>query len=393
MEDLKRAAVEAVEPLAPYWFELSDRIHANPEFNFNEYKASKWLCEAFEKLGFTAELGAGGIDTAFTAVLDSKKPGPSVGIIIEYDAIEGLGHACAHNTKGPAVLCGIEAFLKTCPDFRGKIIAFGCPAEEGGGGKIIMTEAGVFKAADVCLELGVGPDFGTGSKVLARQGLTLTSIGKSAHAGLRHLPSINALDSLLFVLGSLDYLRKHLGTQGIINAIIEDGGKNPAVIPGRAVVQMEVRATKKAILEKYVDAIERLVHISQSVSGARIDVKKSLTYLDYVKCPSLATMVMNNFRELGIEAEWLLDMEPRGSSDVGNVSHTVPTETIYIGLQHGLVPHTPEYREAAGGEPGHRAIVNGGKMLAMCLIDLLVHDSDELLQRARHEFESARIEE
>ena len=83
MDSVKKAVIAAVDPLAPRWIELSDKIHANPETNFKEYKASKWLTDAARELGCSVELGVGGIDTAFTAAYDSGKPGPAVGVIVE----------------------------------------------------------------------------------------------------------------------------------------------------------------------------------------------------------------------------------------------------------------------------------------------------------------------
>lgn len=390
MDSVKRAVVEAVEPLAPRWIELSDRIHANPETNYKEIKASAWLTNAARELGCTVERGVAGIETAFTATFDSGKPGPAVGVIIEYDALEHLGHACGHNTKGPGALLGLEAFIKAAIDFRGKIVVFGCPAEEGGGGKVIMAEKGVFDDVDVCLEFGTSAEWGTGPRRYARQGLVLTARGKSAHAAVRHIKTYNAFDALLYVLESFRYLRTTLGSEGLINAVMVEGGNSPSVIPDIAVVKMEVRAIRRSIMYKYVDLVESIVGIASEASGVKIDIEKSLIYEDAVKCPSLTKLVMDNLREFGLEdALWLLDVGPLGSTDVGNVSHIVPTETLNVGLGKGLVAHTPEYREASGGEPGHKVVVDGAKVLGMCLVDLLVHDSREMLAAAKAEFASA----
>lgn len=381
-----RAAWQRAEAVSPRWIELSDRIHANPETSFEEFKASSWLSEAFAGLGFSVETGVGGIRTAFRATLDSGKKGPSVGIIVEYDALEGLGHACAHNTKGPAVLCGVEAFLKEAPGFSGRIIVYGCPAEESGGGKVLMTEAGVFSGSDLCLELGVAADFGTGPRFWASQGMEINFKGVSGHAGLKHGRAVNALEPLLFVLGNLGYLRANLGDRGLLHAVVTSGGMSPGVVPDMTQALVRVRTLTPRLTEKYVGYIKSLADLAGEVSGATVAVSTDLLYSDYVKCPSLTRLIFDNFKEMGIEADWLLDMAPRGSSDVGNVSHVVPTETIYVGLGHGLAAHTPAYREAAGGEPGHKVVVCGGKILASCLLDLLTRDSEALLAEVREEF-------
>lgn len=392
MDSVKKSVLAAVDPIAPRWIALSEKIHANPETNYEEVKACGWLTEAASALGFSVEVGVADIPTAFIATYDSGKPGPAVGIIAEYDALEGLGHACAHNTKGPAGLCGAEAFIKTCPDFRGKILILGCPAEEGGGAKVFMTERGVFDGLDVVLEVGVAPEWGVGTRRFSRQGLILTARGKSAHAGMKHLKSINALDPLLFVLESLRYLTKTLGDDGLITSVVRNGGISASVIPDLAAVQVEVRAEKRHIMEKYVDLVERLAVVAADASGAKIDIEKSLVYADAIKCRSLADMVMKNVQDFGVGAEWLFDSYPIGSTDAGNISHIVPLETFNVAIGSGILPHTVEYREAAGGEPGRQIVINGAKIVGMCLVDLLVHDSEDLLKKIKAEFDVAKAE-
>jgi metal-dependent amidase/aminoacylase/carboxypeptidase family protein len=245
-----------------------------------------------------------------------------------------------------------------------------------------MGTAGVFDSVDVCLELACGPTFATGLKFFASQGVSLVLRGQAGHSGIRHLRGINAVDAMMFVAGSLDYLRANIGERGIVNFTIKES--RSALAAGR----VGIRATTTDLAAAYVGHVKRLAELARDVSGARLEVKDEIGYRENVKCPSLAHMIMNNFQVLGFDAEWHLDKEPQGSSDVGDVSHRVPTESIRIGLGQGLVPHTDAYREAAGGEPGHRVVVNGGKALCACLVDLLVYDSSGLVERARAEFKN-----
>lgn len=391
MNSLRQKMIEAVSEVVPTWIELSDRIHANPEYNYQEFKASRWLCEEFAKLGFSAELGVGSVETAFRAVYDSGRPGPSVGIIIEYDALEGLGHACAHNTKGPAVLCACNVLLRVLADkINGKIVAYGCPAEEGGGGKVRMVDGGLFRDLDLCLELGVGPTFSSGLRVYACQGLEITFTGRAAHAGYRNNNGINALEALLFVLGNIGYLRERLGERGLIHAVVLEGGKVPGSVPNRARAKMNVRSLTGDLAVEYAGYIETLCKVAAGASGAKVDVNKGLVYQDYIKCPTLTHWVMDRIKESGFDPEFRLAHPRGGSTDVGNVSQIVPTETIGIGIGKHLTAHTDEYRIASGGEPGHSAVINGGKVLAACLFDLLATDSSELVNKAKSEFEEAK---
>ena len=112
---------------------LSHKIHANPEIRFEEKNASQWLGETLQEHGFTLERGVGGLETAFRARRPGRAKGPKIALVCEYDALEGLGHACGHNVIATMSLGAALAVAPLMDDIEGELVVVGTPGEEGGG--------------------------------------------------------------------------------------------------------------------------------------------------------------------------------------------------------------------------------------------------------------------
>lgn len=142
METYQERIRRRVDEILPELSRLSDDLWNNPEYNFKEYFACKSMSALLEKYGFAVETGIGGLETSVKGVYDTGKEGPNIAIFGEFDAVEGMGHSCGHNIMC-AISVGAGAALRSVIDeLGGKVTVFGCPAEEGGGGKIIMAEHG-----------------------------------------------------------------------------------------------------------------------------------------------------------------------------------------------------------------------------------------------------------
>jgi amidohydrolase len=154
---LKNSIAVAVDKLAPELEALSHRIHAHPELGYREVQAAGWLCDFLGAQGFKVDRGVGGVETAFRATIEAggageTGDGPSIAILCEYDALPGIGHACGHNviaTAGAGAGAGLAAIKAQLP--AGRVHVIGTPAEEGGGGKIRLIKAGVFKDVDCAM--------------------------------------------------------------------------------------------------------------------------------------------------------------------------------------------------------------------------------------------------
>ena len=145
MSRIKELIDEAADRLGDDLERLSHTIHDNPELAYQEVKAAGWLTEFLSGQGLTVERGVGGIDTAFRATIETGA-GPTIAIMCEYDALPAIGHACGHNaiaTAGAGAGAALAAVRDSLP--KGRIQVIGTPAEEGGGGKVKLIKAGVFR--------------------------------------------------------------------------------------------------------------------------------------------------------------------------------------------------------------------------------------------------------
>src|SRR5437867_12767689 len=151
MSAVKDLVGPAVDRLAGDLEKLSRQIHDNPELGYQEIKAAAWLTEFLAKQGFKVERGVAGVETASRGTIETGD-GPTIAILCEYDALPGIGHACGHNviaTAGVGAGAGLAAVRDKLP--TGRLHVIGTPAEEGGGGKVKLIQAGVFRDVGVAM--------------------------------------------------------------------------------------------------------------------------------------------------------------------------------------------------------------------------------------------------
>ncbi|HEY7252296.1 MAG TPA: amidohydrolase, partial [Methylomirabilota bacterium] len=240
MNALKQRVAAAVDRLGDELTALSHRIHAHPELAFEETRASGWLCEFLDTHGFQVEPGVGGVGTAFRATLETG-PGPTLAILCEYDALPGVGHACGHNVIAAAG-AGAGAALMAARDGLppGRIVVIGTPAEERGGGKGVLVEAGAFQDVDGAMMIH-GFD-----RTLLHQDLlgvvraTFEWSGKAAHASADPWEGVNALDACVQTFNAVSMLRQQMRPDCRIHGVVADGGAAANIIPERAVADFNV---------------------------------------------------------------------------------------------------------------------------------------------------------
>jgi len=216
---LTETTAKAIEAARAELVEVALDIHAHPELNYQEQHAAQLLSGTLEKHGFKVERGVGGVETAFTATLPGGAgDGPTVAVLAEYDALPEIGHGCGHNLIAMAAIgagLGLKANLEKLP---GTVMVIGTPAEEGGGGKIRMLDAGVFKDVDAVLSSHpssnrtvIPTDIPMGeSWSLAMVGYRYIFHGKAAHAAAMPHEGINALNGVIHLFSGIDSLRQHL---------------------------------------------------------------------------------------------------------------------------------------------------------------------------------------
>jgi amidohydrolase len=382
VSEFKRRALEALDTLEPEARALALRIHATPEIGFQERQAAEWVSAALRRHGYEVEAGVADLPTAIAARARGGSPGPTVGLIAEYDALAGLGHACGHNLMAAGMMAAAAALKTVLPDLPGEITYFGTPAEEGGGGKILMLEREAFAGLDVALQYHAGDHCSYATGCLAVQTIEFTFTGRPAHAAAAPWNGVNALDAVLLTLNGVGALRQQIHPDARIHGIVTDGGQAVNIIPERAAMALGLRSPDGRYVEELIGRVEACARGAATATGTTLEVSHG-QFHDGIKFnPALAEIVKENARALGFE------MSPRfvgASTDLGNLAQAVPT--ISYGLPtcpRGVGMHTREALEAGAAEIGLAGMMNDARVMVMTAIDLLA--SPELVERVRRDF-------
>ena len=373
-------------------------LHAHPELNYQEHYAAKLLSDTLERHGFAVERGVGGVETAFRGSLQGGAgDGPTVAILAEYDALPGIGHGCGHNLIAITALgagLGVQATLESLP---GRIIIIGTPAEEGGGGKVRLLEAGVFKDIDVVLKTHPGgnrsaiyTDVPTGESLsLAMVGYRYIFHGKAAHASQFPHEGINALNAVIHFFNGIDSMRQHLTEDVRIHGIITDGGTAPSVVPEFAAANFMLRCRDRNYLKDIV--VEKVLHVAEGaalMSGSRLEIQPLYPlYENSRPNTTVGKAAHTNAEAVGMHLDDPLPVrDNNASTDSGNVSQVMPTFNLWFAISRKPVAgHSKAYAEAARSEFALENALYAAKTLALTSCDLLTQP--ELLAAAHSEFE------
>ena len=383
---------------------VSQKIFDFKELGQQEFKSSQLLMEELRRLGFTvsgdlkvpADLVKDGIaKTAFRAELQGKGPGPTVTIMLEYDALKN-GHSCGHNlisTSGLLAAAGLASVMKETP---GRILVIGTPDEERGslgGGKIALLEGGHFEGSDVVLITHPGDRWNAYQRILAMKRATFMFKGKAAHAASAPHQGVNALRGVLLTFNAVDMLREHVRSDVRIHGIIKKGGDLVNVVPELAEAEFAVRAQDTATMEEVYGKVLNCAKAGELVTGAKLEFKEPRTSLKSpIPIPGFSKMVVDTMKALGVPESEIKETSDFGSSDLGNVGHAYPTVNLYFKIApEGTPGHSDELREAAASEEGWKATVIAAKAVALTAYDLLTHP--EKLKAIQEKFEELKAKE
>ncbi len=405
------------------------------EVGYKENKSAALHVQHLKDAGFTVETGVAGIPTAFVATYGSGSP--AIGILAEYDALPGLaqnavpeksiiagknaGHGCGHHLFGTAsVSAGIAIKeLIAAGKLKGTIKVYGCPAEEGGSGKVFLVRAGLFNDLDAVIHWHPDDVNGvTTTSALANKSAKFKFYGISAHAAAQPEQGRSALDAVEAMDNMVNMMREHIPQETRIHYVITNGGKAPNVVPDFAEVYYYVRHPKRK------DVVEIFDRVVKAAEGAAMGTGTTMKYdiiggtHDLLINKALAEVMQANLEKVGgvnyTEAEkaFAKKIQPtfigapvavesaatvkalsyvvegnNGSTDVGDVSYAKPT----VGLKAATwVPGTPAHSwqaVASGGtEIGTKGMLVASKTMALTAIDLMSNPT--LIQKANEEFKA-----
>jgi amidohydrolase len=372
MSALKDAVSQAVDRLANELEALSRQIHDNPELGYAEVKACGWLAEFLGQHGFKVEKGVGGVDTAFRATIETGA-GPTVAILCEYDALPGIGHACGHNiiaTSGAGAGAALAAVRNQLP--AGRIQVIGTPAEEGGGGKVKLIKAGVFKDVDAAMMIHGFDRTLLHQDLLGIVRVTFEYAGKASHASADPWEGVNALDACIQTFNAVSMLRQQMRPECRIHGIITSGGAAANIIPEHAAAMFYVRAPS---IDEMWDLHRRVVACAEGAAKAAGATLK-VTQHDNVYEPMRSNRVLLDLFASNMKSVGLSEGEPipdrKGSSDIGNVSQVIPAIQPMIAIAPtGMAIHTREFADAAVKPMARAGMLAAAKTMAMTTLDLL----------------------
>ena len=391
IEQARAAAVAAIDAANGELRDLSLDIHSNPELAYEEVYAHDVLTGFLEARGFQVERGAFGLPTAFRATAGSG--GPTVAVLSEYDALPGIGHACGHNLIATSGVAAGLAAAEVLGEGDGTIVVIGTPAEESGGGKVDLINAGAFDGIDAAMMMhpgGQSPQMPPGSvrvngKPNALHALTVRYRGKNAHAAGRPWDGLNALDALIHAYNGISLLRQQMRPSARVHGIITEGGQAPNIIPDETAAYFYVREDVVAHLEELKPRVVACFEAAALATGTELELTwQGNPYTDMQNSTPLSETFTKHAVAMGMEPVEP-EMAGAGSTDMGNVTYAVPGLHPSYAVESHAGNHNAGFTEAAGSEEGHARMITASKALALTVLDLFAEP--ELLVEAKREFD------
>lgn len=389
MEEAKILVDEIIDQESQVFDQLSRDIWNHPETNYQETYSHQTLVCALENFGFCVQKNFI-LPTAFRAEFGKGK-GPTVAILCEYDALPEIGHACGHNLiaeAGVAAGVGIKRVLENGDNFQGKVVILGTPAEEGGGGKIELLEAGAFKDIEAVLMVHPSPSDYLYPSFISVVKLEVNYSGKAAHAFGYPWEGFNALDAAVACYNNVALLRKHTKPNCVIHGIISKGGVAPIIIPDQTQLKFFIGANDSQQLEEIKKRVESCCLAAAQATGCRVDLTfhTDVQYHNLVSNKCLAMTYEKYARQMGVKFS---DHDPHSlpflaASDVGNVSHVVPSIQPLYSIGTSEPNHSLAFTRASGSSEAQPPTLLAAKSLALTALEIFL--DEKLLSRIKEQF-------
>jgi aminobenzoyl-glutamate utilization protein B len=441
IDPLDNVAIEYLNRSFAVYDKLQKTIWSHPELGFLETLSSADHQNHLKDNGFAVESGLAGMPTSYIATYGSGSP--VIGILAEFDALPGLsqdtvpfrkplidggnGHACGHNVFGTGSIAGAVAVKQWLESTKhqGTVKVFGCPAEEGGGGKVYLVREGYFKGVDIVLDwhpaTGNGVSVGTGTAI---QMIDYTFHGVAAHAAGSPDRGRSALDGVESFNYMVNLLREHVPISSRIHYVIVNGGEAPNVVPDYAKVSYYIRSPKREILKKLTEWVGQAAEGAAKGTQTTVESEIVAGFYELLNNRTLSELVQSKLelvggvnyddRERAFAKEIvkglnehdsilkyastirpLADERPStggGSTDVGDVSWNVPTVSFGTAtFIPGSAGHSWQNVAAGGSTIGTKSLINAAKVFSLTAIEL--YTNPQLVTKAKTEFEQRRGKE
>jgi len=384
--ELSKVIDETIDREREALTKLSRDIHANPELRFEEHKAAGWIAELLRARGFEVEHGLAGMPTALRAKKGAG--GPKIAILGEYDALPDIGHACGHNLIAMSAVGAFLAAAAVAERVKGEVVFLGTPAEEGGGGKIKMIQGGVFEGIDAAMMFHPFDRDMLAHPALASVWLAMTFRGSPAHAAAAPHDGKSALQACMDTFRLIDGQRVRFKDGVRVHGYVTNGGQAVNIIPELASCEFSVRARDTTELARVRAIVERCAKAAALASEVEIEVVARQGYSDMRNNMTMARCFGAHLGSLGRPTRETDDRVGAGSTDMGDVSHVVPSIHPYLAIvdENEALCHQHKFAHAAASDRGLKTAIEAAKALARTAVELLV--DDKLRTAAREEWKA-----
>ncbi|MDX3095549.1 amidohydrolase [Streptomyces sp. ME19-03-3] len=354
-------------------WEVASTLHGDPETAFEEERAARLLTGHLEREGFAVQRGVAGLPTAFVAAVGDGSA-PRVALLLEYDALPGMGHACGHNLIAAAGLGAGLALYGAMPGLRGSLLVVGTPAEERGGGKLVMAEAGVFDGVDAALMFHPGVHNWSWAPLTASAQVRVAFHGRSAHPTGNPTEGVDALAALIQFFNTLAVLGRRLPAGAHVQGIVTEGGRATNIVPEYAEGLFGLRGATTAARDELADSLAACAQGVAHATGTRAKVSTEDTgYEHFRDCAVLSARFTAHLARAGMTAREPVPGVYLGSSDVGTVSGLLPTIHPFLAIMDADgSDHTPRFAAAAAGPRAREVMLGAAHALACTAADVLV---------------------
>lgn len=427
--------LKTIDERADVFCNISDSLWDNPEIPFHEYEAAKLITKVLEDEGFTVTRGVAGMPTAFTATYGNGSP--KMGILAEYDALSGMsqvacitekkpipgldaGHGCGHNLfagGSVAAAFAVKAYIEATG--KGSVTLFGCPAEEGGGGKVFMARDGVFNGTESVVSWHPeSMNMVRTRPALANVKVDYTFEGIAAHAGAVPHKGRSALDAVELMNVGCNFLREHMElTSRIHYAILDAGGTAPNQVQSHAVVRYMIRATDVPSVLALQKRVDKVAQGAALMTETTVTSRVTSAYSSLVTIPTLQATANEALHDIPVpvateeelafakamQATYTVSKEQSalppyadtvnepappvahgGSTDTADVSWVCPTVQMHIGTNVvGTPGHSWQSVSQNRSSFAKKSMLYAGKAVAATIMRLI--DNPALIEKAKAE--------
>lgn len=367
-------ATSAIEAAQGGLFALSREIHAYPELKFEEYAAHTAVTELLGRSGFEVTSSVAGLPTAFVATFGQGDL--SIGLCVEYDALPEVGHACGHNLIAASSVGAALGLAAVAAELELRVVVLGTPAEEGGGGKVTMLEAGCFDGLHAAMMAHPWPQDRLTATCLAVDNLEVRYRGRAAHAAAAPHEGVNAADALVVAQVAIGLLRQQLPHGDVVHGFVTKGGDAVNVVPEATTMNLMCRSVTVERLEVLRAKVQRCLEAGALATGCELEVAELMPRYSHMEPDADLLAAFRRHAEArgrSFAADDAGEPAPMLSTDMANVSLALPSIHPMVGIEAGgAVNHQAAFAAACLGPSAEAAIVDSAVALAATAVEAAV---------------------